>query len=38
MTRYRRAKIEGGVFFFTVALADRSSDLLVRDIERLRRV
>jgi len=38
MTRYRRAKIEGGVFFFTVALADRSSDLLVRDIERLQRV
>src|SRR5262245_46116723 len=27
MARYRRAKVEGGVFFFTVALADRSSDL-----------
>src|SRR6266404_1145177 len=38
MARYRRAKVEGGVFFFTVALADRSSDLLVRRIDRLRRV
>ena len=36
MSRYRRAKIEGGVFFFTVTLADRSSDLLVRHIDRLR--
>src|SRR5712675_1446244 len=38
MSRYRRAKIEGGVFFFTVTLADRSSDLLVRHIGRLRRM
>jgi putative transposase len=38
MSRYRRARIEGGVFFFTVTLADRSSDLLVRHIERLRRI
>jgi putative transposase len=38
MARYRRAKIAGGVFFFTVTLADRSSDLLIRQIERLRRV
>jgi putative transposase len=38
MSRYRRAKIEGGTFFFTVTLADRSSDLLVRGIDRLRRV
>jgi putative transposase len=30
--------IEGGVFFFTVTLADRPSDLLVRNIDRLRRV
>jgi putative transposase len=30
--------IEGGVFFFTVTLADRTSDLLVRDIDRLRDV
>jgi putative transposase len=36
--RYRRAKIEGGVFFFTLALADRSSDLLVRQVDRLRHV
>jgi putative transposase len=38
MARYRRAKVEGGTFFFTVALADRSSDLLVRHIDRLRKV
>jgi putative transposase len=38
MSRYRRAKIEGGVFFFTVALADRTSDLLIREIDRLRRI
>ena len=37
MSRYRRVKIEGGLFFFTLTLADRSSDLLVRHIERLRR-
>jgi putative transposase len=37
MSRYRRARIEGGLFFFTVVLADRSSDLLVREIDRLRR-
>jgi hypothetical protein len=36
MSRYRRARIEGGTFFFTVTLADRSSDLLVRHIDRLR--
>jgi len=36
MPRYNRARIEGGVFFFTVALADRSSDLLVRHIDCLR--
>ncbi len=36
MPRYRRPKLAGGTFFFTVALADRSSDLLVRHIERLR--
>jgi putative transposase len=38
MSYYRRAKIEGGLFFFTVTLADRSSDLLVREIDRLRSV
>jgi putative transposase len=36
MSRYRRAKIEGGTFFFTVTLADRSSDTLIRHIDRLR--
>ena len=38
MSRYRRACVEGGVFFFTVTLADRSSDVLVRHIDRLRRI
>src|SRR5260370_41675152 len=37
MSRYRRVKIEGGVFFFTLTLAERSSDFLVRHIDRLRR-
>jgi putative transposase len=36
MSRYRRARIEGGTFFFTIALADRSADLLVQHIDRLR--
>jgi len=30
MSRYRRLKIEGGAFFFTLALADRGSDLSIR--------
>jgi hypothetical protein len=38
MSRYRRPKIEGGIFFFTVVLADRSSELLVEHIEYLRQV
>ncbi len=38
MSNYRRIRIDGGIFFFTLALADRSSDLLVRDIDRLRQV
>ena len=38
MPRYLRPRIEGGIFFFTVVLADRSSDLLVRHIDRLRRI
>jgi len=29
MPNYRRADIKGGGFFFTVVLADRSSNLLV---------
>ncbi len=37
MSRYRRAKIEGGTFFFTVALADRSDAILVQHIDHLRR-
>ncbi len=37
MSRYRRLKIEAGMFFFTLTLADRGSDLLVKQIERLRR-
>jgi putative transposase len=36
MSRYVRAKVEGGTFFFTVTLADRPSDLLIRHIGRLR--
>jgi REP-associated tyrosine transposase len=38
MPQYRRAKISGGTFFFTVAIADRSDDLLIRHIDRLRRI
>jgi hypothetical protein len=30
MSRYRRLKIEGGAFFYALALADRGSDLLAR--------
>jgi putative transposase len=36
MPEYRRAKIEGSVFFFTVVLADRTSRLLYDEVERLR--
>jgi putative transposase len=38
MSRYRRAYVEGGGVFFTVTLADRSSDILVRHIDRFRRI
>jgi putative transposase len=38
MSRYRRIKTDGGAYFFTVTLADRSSDLLLRQIDRLRRI
>jgi putative transposase len=38
MPRYRRAEIEGGTFFFTVVVADRSSDILVSHVDRFRRV
>jgi len=33
MPQYLRPRIEGGAYFFTVTLADRSSDLLVRHID-----
>ena len=36
MSRYRRA--QGNTFFFTVVLADRSSRLLVDEVDRLRRI
>jgi putative transposase len=36
MPNYRRSRIDGGTFFFTLTLEDRSSDLLVREIARLR--
>lgn len=38
MPEYRRAKFKGNVFFFTVVLADRSSNLLVEHVDRLRKV
>src|SRR3979411_2659149 len=37
MPRYVRAKFKGSVFFFTVVLAERPSNLLVKEIERFRR-
>jgi putative transposase len=36
MSRYRRARAAGGTFFFTVTLADRSSNLLVQHVDLLR--
>ena len=36
MTDYRRNRLEGGTYFFTVNLLDRRSDLLVRSIDDLR--
>lgn len=36
MSNYRRPKITGSTVFFTVNLADRRSDLLVREIDSLR--
>ncbi len=36
MPQYVRAKFKGSVFFFTVVLAERPSDLLVNEIDRLR--
>lgn len=36
MPEYRRLLVPGGTYFFTVNLADRSSDLLVRHVAELR--
>lgn len=36
MVLYRRNRVAGGTFFFTVTLRDRSSDMLVRHIDLLR--
>src|SRR6476620_5119365 len=36
--RYRRSRTAGGTYFFTVNLADRRSDILVRYIDELRAV
>jgi putative transposase len=36
MSEYRRALVPGGMWFFTVNLSDRTSDLLVREIGLLR--
>lgn len=36
MPDYRRRRIPGGTYFFTLALANRRSDLLVREIAALR--
>ena len=36
MPNYRRARVRGATWFFTVNLRDRRSDLLVREIDLLR--
>jgi putative transposase len=36
MPDYRRNRVEGGTYFFTLALADRRSDLLVQEVAALR--
>jgi putative transposase len=36
MPHYIRSFVPGGTFFFTVAVRDRGSDLLVEEVERLR--
>jgi putative transposase len=38
MSQYRRVRVNASSFFFTVVLADRSSTLLVDEIDRLRNV
>ena len=37
MSHYRRSHAEGATYFFTVVLADRASNLLTSEIERLRK-
>lgn len=37
MTAYRRLRVPGATYFFTVALEARGADLLVREIDMLRR-
>src|SRR4051794_38788732 len=36
MPQYIRARLKGSIFFFTVVLADRGSNLLVDEIDRFR--
>lgn len=36
MSNYHRARVPGGIYFFTVNLAVRGSDLLIRHIDELR--
>ncbi len=36
MVNYRRNRVRGGTYFFTVTLRDRRSDLLVREVDALR--
>jgi putative transposase len=36
MVLYRRNRVAGGTYFFTVTLRDRSSDVLVRHVGLLR--
>jgi len=36
MTNYRRNRVPGGTFFFTVVIAERNLDLLVRQIDHLK--
>ncbi len=36
MVHYRRNRVAGSTYFFTVALRDRSSDVLIRHVDSLR--
>jgi len=38
MVRYRRNRVPGGTYFFTVTLRDRKSTLLIDHVELLRAV